>query len=350
MYQNPPNNDWFQDCESWEQSCYISTDVYPSNPDTFSQVTDVIIGPQALGITFHDSSLYDKLYYTFSSPIDLTLLGGQIYLTFWVKNLNTNGFEVRLYNWRDPAYTDLSADDGHGDYLYLNSGVIADSPNQWQKVSLLIGKGSTWSISPSGLASWSRTLVSIEFKISHSSSIGYCYFDGLNISGQTIRVAYSLGNVEIYGYKMKLINEAFIAGSSNDSTVLDQLDYLNIAECIRDKTTPWTGSVIIELDASLLQGQMMWLMSEGFPDDYPTPKQFRILWLKHIVDIDRGSKSMVFLTDDLTNAYTRDPNALEKIAVKSVAPDAQDRDYYRLKMLGVLGKTPITKFINVDSL
>jgi hypothetical protein len=262
-----------------------------------------------------------------------------------------NHIEVRLYTARDPNYPinqTVIDDDGKGDYFYLqDSSVIGASPGTWLKANLQIGNGTPVLWQVNGAVSWGKPIIGIEIKITNSTGHnGYFLLDGLNINGQTARAFYSQSVVYALGTKMKIVNETLAAGSSMSPTLLDYLDYVGIQELIRDMTTPITGSLQIPLDYTLLAGQMVWVLSPAYNNII---KQFRILWLKHECSA-KGAYTTIYLTDDLFNAYARDPSNLETQAIKSINPDYQNRDFARIKIQGVSGTTPIAKLINVDTL
>jgi hypothetical protein len=108
-----------------------------------------------------------------------------------------------------------------------------------------------------------------------------------------------------------------------------------------------TGSVTIPYDPDLLGGQRVWIKSPTFNN---VPKCFRILYITHTYTSIDGALSRLYLTDDLSNSYTQDPTDLANIAIKTVNPDFQSRDYTRLKLGSVAWNSVMCKVIDVDKL
>jgi hypothetical protein len=336
---------------------------YSSGVDTIVNSGDTVIAPYSIGWYTVDTELTNKMYLDFQTAglpfIDINLISNAK-LTFWMEESNLQTFEIRiytdLYNVVNPP-----SDDGAGNYFWTQITPIGTGdPNQgsWERFDLDLGEEGHWNATND--ATWSKSIKRIYVRVVGGTNAGYCLISGLNINGQTLRGAYSANVVNSTGgAKMGIINESLVAGwelRPNSPTVSpDALDLLGVSEVLRQMTTPWTGSVQIDLyddtygffNYKLLAGQMMWLNSPAFT---PNLKQFRILWYKIVSAADKGATVVVYLTDDLSNAYARDPSNLETLAIKAINPDYQSRDFARLKISGIDSSTPLVKLINVDTL
>jgi hypothetical protein len=95
-----------------------------------------------------------------------------------------------------------------------------------------------------------------------------------------------------------------------------------------------------------MAGQMMWISSPPFG---ATPKQFRVLWVRHDIT-EEGAFTTCYLTDDLINSYARDPSDAANLMIKVITHDHQNMVFQRLNTENMLYGTPLCKLIDLDTM
>ena len=372
IFQAPNANQWCQPAMSGWWQYYTQT-----SSNKFYNSGDAVIGPNSLTInpmlTTTTAVLALDVYQL--DNYDLNLIQNPT-LTFWIKSAQLQTIEVRAYTdlydvgvfWGTGtgSPTGSGAQGGAGNYFFINdltpytqssgSGFLGTSHLSvgWVKIEIPLapsGQYGGWNIV--NHATWSKPLKRIAFRIVGGAvNNGYVYIDGININGQTLRGASSFSTVDANGAKMKFVNESLYPGYTlSVSAAPDTLDNLCIAESLRCTTTPFNGTVQFPLDITallnnqLMPGQMLWIKHPQFNN---TTKQFRFQWLQMNVN-EQGAIVNGNVTDDLTNAYARDPSDSQNERIKEVNPDYNNRDYARLKTTGLLYGTPLIKYFNTDS-
>ena len=366
------------------ENCAISSVVMINGGSGYTNPTITFI-PQQNTATEVTSST--KLF----KPVDLNLINNSV-LEFWLQEVNLQTFEVRIYTdleWSnnsgggevpDPSGDNLGSDDGQGDYFWQQITPIGTSdPSQgsWKKISLSLGPKGGWNIT--NAASWSKPIKRIYFRMVGGGGVnsrnGFVYISGLNINGNTLRMAYSSSQAYAFGAKVGLLNEVLVAGSIQtvgyqtngkiDKTTLDALDLLSIQEVIREAFTPRTGTITIPVDYTVLAGQMIAVQSPafatGYTDSYDAKAlltqnanygimQLRITHVQYQYIPNGGVLMHLQVSNDLTNSYIRDPLNEQTKLIKAIDPNYQDRNFARLAVAGINSQTIICKMIDVDQL
>lgn len=362
VFQDPFMNEWCQEPFTKHSTGYYTSahwtyySLAGGTPvdDPITLTGDCINGPYGIGIPrvsgaadIGTPTATERLILTIPDLIDLNLISNSA-ISFWLKTKNLQTFEVRVYT--DLYDVDANFSDGYGNYFWQQITPIGTGdPNDgtWRKIDLPLNN-SKWGIT--NHATWSKPILAVMFRIVGGLLAGeYCYIDGLNINGVHIRGAYSPTAITAMGgLKEALINEAIYAGSKLAIGTIDQLDNLLIQETLRNTTTPWTGHISIPIDLTLLPGQMAWAINPTFG---ASAKQFRILWLQHdSPPPPTEATTTLYLTDDLTNSYARDPSEAQTAAIKAVNPDFQNRTFARLAAAGIPPKSARSKVVDVDGL
>jgi hypothetical protein len=380
VFQDPPLNEW---CNyPWTKyttshDYYTTTDgtntvgVFipdPTASDAIQVCGDAVVGPNSISIPKVSGGIgiTDILYFKVNDLVDLNLIT-DAKLSFWIKTEKLQTVETRIYTDLYDVPTSVPptvfsggyslADQGLGNYFWTEANILektqyptdwlhAELQNRsrgWVKIELPLG-ASVWRIT--NHATWSKPILMVLFRIVGGSADGFFFLDGLNINGVHLRAAYSpAAMAAMGGRKEALINELIYSGSKLQSGAYDQLDNLLIQECRKSTTTPTVGPVKVPLDFSLMPGQMYYISSPPFGS---TPKQFRALWVQH--EIVEQLQTTLYLTDDVTNSYARDPSDSQSNLIRAVNPDYQNRSFARLAVVGVPSKCNISKIIDIDAI
>lgn len=158
------------------------------------------------------------------------------------------------------------------------------------------------------------------------------WIDDLCLSGLICRVAKNSTSITNNKLKVKVVTDNVGKDDSmkanDDSGTIAQLAK---AELLRCQKKVILGYIITPFLKNLLPGQLLHIHAKkDGSGTFNIDKDFRVTKLTHFID-SNGFRTMVFLTDDLTNAYPRMAYDDMNKVLSAVRPEYQDRQATSIK-------------------
>ncbi len=200
----------------------------------------------------------------------------------------------------------------------------------WRHISIPVGQYHNLTESPLGWSDSGGDWTDIDyvmFAFSSQAADARLYVDGLCFTGILTRGAYDSTKIGTQKAKMLLVHDnipkddSLIA--SDDSGEIAQFAK---AELYRAVTEPIMGQIAIPMQEKILPGQLAHIhFAKDSSGSFDVDKNMRIVEVRHLFNM-QGARSLLTLTDDVTNSQPTQPADSYSRLMKAVTPiHFQDR-------------------------